>query len=370
MARETLIQMRQGSASAWTSANPILAVGELGVITDNSTIKVGNGSSEWISLSGYLPNTAASNTFTAGQVISPKTTSSIGLSVFSGMRYAFITSALFASNGAEVTYTYATNGGGLGGGLISVGDYVTVTGFSNSTFNYTNAQVTGVTVGQYPTFTIAGSGTPSSSATGNSNTWFYETTTGMANLQRWSYTGPGGSAGSTSTTVAASITANGAMTLNSGLTSGGTVSGVNLTANGGSIIRTALAGQGSSGATFNDSGALIRTTSSERYKQDIVAAEYSYEDILSLEPKVFRLKEEVVSNENARIYGGFIAEDLDKLESLRVFVNYKLEEDGSKVPDGINYGEMVSALVVAIKKQDSIITALTARIETLEKKVK
>jgi hypothetical protein len=63
---------------------------------------------------------------------------------------------------------------------------------------------------------------------------------------------------------------------------------------------------------------------------------------------------------------GFIAEELDELESLKVFVNYLPQEDGSKIPDGIQYGEMISALVSAIKHQDQLIQSLTARVELLE----
>jgi hypothetical protein len=111
----------------------------------------------------------------------------------------------------------------------------------------------------------------------------------------------------------------------------------------------------------------VRTTSSERYKQDIADATYVYEDVLALEPKTFRLKNEVLENQDARTYGGFIAEEVDQIDSLKVFVNYTTV-DGSIVPDGINYGEMVSALVSAIKHQDETIKALTARIDALESK--
>jgi hypothetical protein len=45
------IQLRRGTAAQWTSANPILAVGEMGVETDTGQFKVGNGSSTWTSLS-------------------------------------------------------------------------------------------------------------------------------------------------------------------------------------------------------------------------------------------------------------------------------------------------------------------------------
>src|SRR5215471_2162916 len=44
------IQLRRGTAAAWTTANPILAQGEPGVETDTLKWKVGDGSTHWISL--------------------------------------------------------------------------------------------------------------------------------------------------------------------------------------------------------------------------------------------------------------------------------------------------------------------------------
>jgi len=140
-----------------------------------------------------------------------------------------------------------------------------------------------------------------------------------------------------------------------------------LTSQGDFLIEP-LIGASTTGASINAAGYLIRTPSSERYKQDINDASYSYEDILSLQPKTFKLKEEVVALDNPRIYAGFIAEDLDKLETLKIFVNYSVQEDGSKIPDGVQYGEMVSALVSAIKHQHSIIQELSARVVKLEGK--
>jgi hypothetical protein len=51
-----IIQIRRDTAANWTSANPTLAQGELGVETDTDKIKIGDGSSAWTSL-GYLINT-------------------------------------------------------------------------------------------------------------------------------------------------------------------------------------------------------------------------------------------------------------------------------------------------------------------------
>jgi transcription elongation factor len=43
----TKIQLRRGTAAQWTSANPTLASGELGLETDTSMFKVGDGTTAW-----------------------------------------------------------------------------------------------------------------------------------------------------------------------------------------------------------------------------------------------------------------------------------------------------------------------------------
>jgi hypothetical protein len=50
MPRGNLIQFRAGTASAWTTANPILAAGEPGLETDTFKIKAGDGATTWTSL--------------------------------------------------------------------------------------------------------------------------------------------------------------------------------------------------------------------------------------------------------------------------------------------------------------------------------
>ncbi len=44
------IQLRRGTASQWTTANPTLAAGEIGLETDTGKIKLGDGSTSWTSL--------------------------------------------------------------------------------------------------------------------------------------------------------------------------------------------------------------------------------------------------------------------------------------------------------------------------------
>jgi len=48
------IQIRHGLAADWTTINPTLAVGEMGVETDTGRFKIGNGSSTWTALNYSL----------------------------------------------------------------------------------------------------------------------------------------------------------------------------------------------------------------------------------------------------------------------------------------------------------------------------
>ena len=64
-----MIQIRRDTASNWTTANPILALGEMGAETDTSKIKIGDGVTAWTSVpylidaGGYLTATST-NTLT------------------------------------------------------------------------------------------------------------------------------------------------------------------------------------------------------------------------------------------------------------------------------------------------------------------
>jgi hypothetical protein len=58
----TQIQLRNGTASAWTSANPTLAVGEMGAETDTGRFKIGTGSTAWNSL-GYSLGVSSKGTY-------------------------------------------------------------------------------------------------------------------------------------------------------------------------------------------------------------------------------------------------------------------------------------------------------------------
>lgn len=56
---QTSIRLRRGTAAQWTSTNPVLAAGEMGVETDTRKFKFGNGTSPWTSLAYGVGSVAA-----------------------------------------------------------------------------------------------------------------------------------------------------------------------------------------------------------------------------------------------------------------------------------------------------------------------
>lgn len=137
--------------------------------------------------------------------------------------------------------------------------------------------------------------------------------------------------------------------------------GGDITTSGG-LTRSGLSGGGTTGASFTNSGSLVRTTSSARYKTDIHPLEIDLTDLYSVEPKTFKRIEEVEEDsETARIYPGFIAEELAGT-SLDKFVFYSQDEQGNSRPEGIHYPELTAALLLAIKDLNARLSALEDRV--------
>lgn len=70
------MQQRRDTAANWTSANPTLAAGEIGIETDTQKMKVGTGSTAWTSLAYAATGTVTS--ITAGTGLSGGTITSSG----------------------------------------------------------------------------------------------------------------------------------------------------------------------------------------------------------------------------------------------------------------------------------------------------
>ena len=67
------IQIRRDTASNWTSVNPTLSNGELGLETDTKKLKAGDGSTAWTSLAYYTLATAGYITETSTATLTNKT---------------------------------------------------------------------------------------------------------------------------------------------------------------------------------------------------------------------------------------------------------------------------------------------------------
>lgn len=68
------IQIRRDTASNWSSANPILAEGEMGLETDNHRFKAGDGSTSWNSLSYYALESNSDGSITTAKLATDSVT--------------------------------------------------------------------------------------------------------------------------------------------------------------------------------------------------------------------------------------------------------------------------------------------------------
>jgi len=64
------IQFRRDTAAAWTAANPVLAAGELGLETDTTYYKIGDGTTAWTSLAyGSIQGVPTNNSITSAMIV-------------------------------------------------------------------------------------------------------------------------------------------------------------------------------------------------------------------------------------------------------------------------------------------------------------
>lgn len=125
-------------------------------------------------------------------------------------------------------------------------------------------------------------------------------------------------------------------------------------------------------------GRLKRSTSSRRYKADIVPLEDSYADaILNVEPVFYRSIASGDSDHPDWTYYGFIAEDVAEIEPRLVhWTTHKTvpNEDGTRseveldepVAEGVQYDRFVPHLLSIVKRQQEAIKALESRVTDLE----
>lgn len=119
----TKFQVRRGSASAWSGANPILSSGEIGFETDTNKLKIGDGTSTWSSLnyfSDIQEITSASayaleqaNDYTDAEVLSSIVTASAAAAAYTDSEIAEISgldSDLIIQTASAAAVNYLVDG--------------------------------------------------------------------------------------------------------------------------------------------------------------------------------------------------------------------------------------------------------------------
>lgn len=129
----------------------------------------------------------------------------------------------------------------------------------------------------------------------------------------------------------------------------------------GGIFMDDLAGGSATTATINASGRIVRTPSSERYKDDVEPLTLDQaRRVLELQPVTFKLKDES-DNPERRTYPGFIAEQAAGV-GLELFVS----RDTEGQPDGFRYAELTAPLLMLVRGQRDEISELQERLGRLE----
>jgi len=123
MAVNDLITLRKGTAAQWSNANPILASGEPGFDLTNNILKIGDGTSNWSSLSGANIGNSSFNSAVSGLLPVKNIVAGTGISI--------------SSVAGSFTINSTSTGGGGGGG-------VTINNYSNNRILTSDGSSTGI----------------------------------------------------------------------------------------------------------------------------------------------------------------------------------------------------------------------------------
>jgi hypothetical protein len=108
---------------------------------------------------------------------------------------------------------------------------------------------------------------------------------------------------------------------------------------------------------FGD-GSMYRSTSSLKYKTDVIDYTKGLSEVMQLRPVSYKGK-----NDGDKVFAGLIAEEVHDL-GLTEFVQYADDD----TPDALSYSHMIALLTKAIQEQTVIINELKQKVEYLESK--
>jgi len=166
-----------------------------------------------------------------------------------------------------------------------------------------------------------------------------------------------GAVSTSSSITGGAITGNGLITGNAGITA--SVDGIS---SAGNIVGVGTFNQTNTGrAMFVASSGLYGIgASSRRFKENIVDAEIDTDAVLDIRVRKFNYKKSFDETMPEDI--GVIAEELEDL-GLIDFIYY----DSEGIPDGVAYEKLALALIPVLKKQQTQIDSVVARLNKLEK---
>lgn len=71
---KTVLKLRNGTAAQWTSTDPVLSKGEMGVETDTNKFKFGDGTTAWALLPYAVANASGTSTVDWSAILNKPTT--------------------------------------------------------------------------------------------------------------------------------------------------------------------------------------------------------------------------------------------------------------------------------------------------------
>jgi hypothetical protein len=151
----------------------------------------------------------------------------------------------------------------------------------------------------------------------------------------------GGTPGSSSGTERVQFTVNG---INSAaVAANGTVSAANLFISGGNNFQ--------------------KSSSSSRYKTDITDSTRGLSDVMKMRSVTYK-----GINDGDRFFGGLIAEEVHDA-GLIEYVDYRQDDDGNDIPEGVHYGHMVALAFKAIQELKAELDAEKVKTAALQTQV-
>ena len=107
----------------------------------------------------------------------------------------------------------------------------------------------------------------------------------------------------------------------------------------------------------SSAGQFFVTSSSRRFKHDIVEYDKGLAELMQMQPKYFVYNDEPNQKQRA----GFIAEDFHDL-GMTEYVEYWKDDEGNDTPSEIGYSNMVAILVKSIQELKAEVDSLKAQI--------